>query len=114
MPKNWNLERDFNVIFGIALILIVLMALMIGHELFIRASNPSPVIQSAEIVYTHFTIVVSRGEISQLWLNDTLEYVGCDAYQNNDNGHNCIMANHAEILAQLHALNVDLPHYLLP
>lgn len=103
MPKNWNNEKDYAGLLIGVLLTIAIVALLLGYELSMRVSNPSPEIQSAEIVYRHFTIFVDRGEISELWLDDTLEYVGCDAYQSNDNGHNCIMANHAEIIAQLHA-----------
>lgn len=62
------------------------------------------------LVYRHYTLTIENNRIIELALDNTFDKVGCDGWnEEDDNGHNCILANTNDIQSVVEEYNLSTP-----
>jgi hypothetical protein len=62
------------------------------------------------LVYRHYTLTIENNRIVELVLDNTFDKVGCDGWnEEDDNGHNCILANTNDIQSVVEEYNLSTP-----
>jgi hypothetical protein len=104
---NTKQSQYVTLAYEISLIIgLIAWGIVIGYYL---ATKPkAPIAEHTTAIYTHYTVYSEHGVAYQLNVDSTLDFNGCDGYDaDNDDGHNCVIANTEEIASILKSLGAQ-------
>lgn len=81
-------RREVGLLVFAVLLFLEALAMMSDYS----ARQVEPIVQYAEVIYTHYTIVVEQGKVIEARFDETYS-VACDAFSENDEGQYCVVAD---------------------